>query len=234
MKNTFLFPFLFIIHSTLSYDLSGEIIDNQYQYSSYIEKPNFYIFNTNQSVELKGDHARVKGDSQYFIQNVDVSLESVFSKNNITSEKAIYDENLETIKFEQSVNFLYSGKQDIFTINTEFLGFNLANSKISTDQRTEVNFNTIRINSDGMILETQSKTVNAEFKNGNLEIQNVDSIYRGSADKIIILSEDNTLILEGQATFDQLGLILKADLIHYDYQENKILKSINSEIKNQI
>ena len=234
MKNTFLFPFLFITHSALSYNLTGEIIDSKYQSSSYIERPNFYIFNTNQSVQLNGDHARLKGDSQYFIQNVDVFLESAFSKSNITSEEANYDKNLETIEFEQSVQFSYSREKDNFSINTEFLIFNIANSKLFTDQRAEVNFNTIKINSDGVILETQSEIISAEFKNGNLEIQNTDSIYKGAADKIIILSEDNTLILEGQAIFDQGGLILKADLIHYDYQKNQILKSINSEIKNQI
>ena len=114
------------------------------------------------------------------------------------------------------------------------MGFDIANSKLFTDKRAEVNFNKIKINSDGVILETLSGIISAEFKKGNLEIQNLDSIYKGSADKIIILSEDNTLILEGQAIFDQMGLILRADLIHYDYQENKILKSINSEIKNQI
>ena len=234
MKNTFLFPFLFITHSALSYNLTGEIIDSKYHSSSYIERPNFYIFNTNQSVQLRGDHARLKGDSQYFIQNVDVSLESAFSKSNITSEEANYDKNLETIEFEQSVHFSYSREKNNFSINTEFLSFNIANSKLFTDQRAEVNFNTIKIDSDGVILETQSEIISAEFKNGNLEIQNLDAIYKGSADKITILSEDNTLILEGQAIFDQVGLILRADLIHYDYQENKILKSINSEIKNQI
>ena len=108
MRNTFLFPFLIIAHSALSYNLTGETIDSKYQSSSYIERPNFYIFNTNQSVQLNGDHARLKGDSQYFIQNVDVSLESAFSKSNITSEEANYDKNLETIEFEQSVHFSYS------------------------------------------------------------------------------------------------------------------------------
>ena len=234
MKNIFLFPFLFIIHLALSYNLTGEIIDNEYQSNSYIERPNFYVFNTNQSLQLKGDQARLKGDSQYFIKNVDASLVSAFSESNITSEEANYDKNLETIEFEQSVNFSHSREKDNFSINTEFLGFDIANSKLFTDKRAEVNFNKIKINSDGVILETLSGIISAEFKKGNLEIQNLGSIYKGSADKIIILSEDNTLILEGQAIFDQVGLILQADLIHYDYQENKILKSTNSEIKNQI
>ena len=100
MKNIFLFPFLFIIHLALSYNLTGEIIDNEYQSNSYIERPNFYIFNTNQSLQLKGDQARLKGDSQFFIKNVDASLVSAFSESNITSEEANYDKNLETIEFE--------------------------------------------------------------------------------------------------------------------------------------
>ena len=46
------------------------------------------------------------------------------------------------------------------------------------------------------------------------------------------ISENNKIILEGEAFLDQDGFIIKSDLIHYDYSLNKILKSINSSIEN--
>ena len=74
--------------------------------------------------------------------------------------------------------------------------------------------------------------LNAEFSEGSFQIKNVGYVNRGYAQKLYIISEDNKIILEGEAFLDQDGFIIKSDLIHYDYSLNKILKSINSSIEN--
>ena len=52
------------------------------------------------------------------------------------------------------------------------------------------------------------------------------------SDEIIILAKTNRLIMEGEAYFNQDGFIIRSDLLHYDLEENKIIKSINSKIQN--
>jgi lipopolysaccharide export system protein LptA len=39
------------------------------------------------------------------------------------------------------------------------------------------------------------------------------------------------MIMEGEAYIDQEGFIIKSEKIHYDLEENKIMKSINSTIE---
>ena len=84
-----------------------------------------------------------------------------------------------------------------------------------------------------MILDTESKGFYAEFDKGTIEINNSDSIYKGYAKKIIISPVESILVLDGKALLDQEGLIIKSDLIHYDYLKKKIIKSVNSEIENR-
>ena len=76
--------------------------------------------------------------------------------------------------------------------------------------------------------------LHAEFSEGTFQIRNLGSISTGYAKKLYIISEDNKIILEEDALLDQDGFIIKSDLIHYDYSLNKILKSINSSIENNL
>jgi predicted metal-dependent phosphotriesterase family hydrolase len=121
-----------------------------------------------------------------------------------------------------------------FLINSEFLQYNLSDSTLYTNQKVKTIFNEVLLESDGLKLITDSRGINAVFDKGIVQISNLQSLDKGYADKIILSSDDNILILDGKASFNQEGMIIKSDLIHYDYLEKKIIKSINSQIQNQI
>ena len=121
-----------------------------------------------------------------------------------------------------------------FLINSEFLQYNLSDSTFNTNQKVKTIFNEVLLESDGLKLITDSRGINAVFDKGIVQISNLQSLDKGYADKIILSSDDNILILDGKASFNKEDMIIKSDLIHYDYLEKKIIKSINSQIQNQI
>jgi len=121
-----------------------------------------------------------------------------------------------------------------FLINSEFLQYNLSDSTLYTNQKVKTIFNEVLLESDGLKLITDSRGINAVFDKGIVQISNLQSLDKGYADKIILSSDDNILILDGKASFNQEGMIIKSDLIHYDYLKKTIIKSINSQIQNQI
>ena len=91
-----------------------------------------------------------------------------------------------------------------------------------------------KIKSLGIEITQVAGNLHAEFSEGSFQIKNVGSTTRGYGKKIYINSEDDKIILEEQAQLDQDGFVIKSDLIHYDYNLNKILKSINSSIENNL
>ena len=134
---------------------------------------------------------------------------------------------------DRSITLNFEKGDSSFSINTEFLKYNLSDAKLTTDQELQGRFNNLKIESSGMTLDTKSKGFYAEFDKGMIEINNSDSIYKGYAKKIIISPVESILVLDGKALLDQEGLIIKSDLIHYDYLKKKIIKSVNSEIENR-
>lgn len=233
MHKAFLFSFLFLNAFASSNLLASTIANNDIRGISYMEEPNFNLFVRDQKVSVKGDYSFLEKDSQYIIENVVASSENKLSQILITSLKAKFDKILKILEFEGSIILNFEKGDTIFSINTEFLKYNLSDAKLTTDQELQGRFNNLKIESSGMTLDTESKGFYAEFDKGTIEINNSDSIYKGYAKKIIISSVESILVLDGKALLDQEGLIIKSDLIHYDYLKKKIIKSVNSEIENR-
>ena len=234
MPKAFLFSFLFLNALALSNLLASTIVNNDIRGISYMEEPNFNLFVRDQKVSIKGDYSFLEQDSQYIIEKVIASSENKLSQILITSLKAKFDKILKILEFEGSIILNFEKGDTSFSINTEFLKYNLSDAKLTTDQELQGRFNNLKIESSGMTLDTESKGFYAEFDKGTIEINNSDSIYKGYAKKIIISSVESILVLDGKALLDQEGLIIKSDLIHYDYLKKKIIKSVNSEIENRI
>lgn len=233
MHKAFLFSFLFLNAFASSNLSASTIVNNDIRGISYMEEPNFNIFVKDQKVSIKGDYSFLGQDSQYIIENVIASSENKLSQILITSLKAKFDKILKILEFEGSIILNFEKGDTNFSINTEFLKYNLSDAKLTTDQELQGRFNNLKIESSGMTLDTESKGFYAEFDKGTIEINNSDSIYKGYAKKIIISSIESILVLDGKALLDQEGLIIKSDLIHYDYLKKKIIKSVNSEIENR-
>ena len=52
-----------------------------------------------------------------------------------------------------------------------------------------------------------------------------------AANKISMISKENELIMKGNAYLNRDGFDISADLIHYNFKSNKIIRSINSTIQ---
>ena len=89
----------------------------------------------------------------------------------------------------------------------------------------------LNISSLGLDVVQDIDGIKAEFNKGRIKIKDEEIYHTGYANKITIFSELNELIMEGEAYIDQDGFIIKSEKIHYDLEENKIMKSINSTIE---
>ena len=72
---------------------------------------------------------------------------------------------------------------------------------------------------------------NADFAQADIQIVNKESEHKGFANKISMISTENELIMEGNAYLNRDGFEVSADLIHYNFKSNKIIRSINSTIR---
>jgi len=211
-----------------------EVKKNEIQNNSYMENPDLNYSVKQNFVNLKGDYSFLKNNSQYVVSNAVASVKGKDSSTFVTSIEAEYSKNLNVIEFLNSVSLKTIKNTNTFLIKSEFLQYNLSDSTLYTNQKVKANFNEVLLESHGLKVITDSKGINAVFDKGSVQISNLQSLDKGYADKIILSSDDNILILDGKASFNQEGMIIKSDLIHYDYLEKKIIKSINSQIQNQI
>tara|TARA_X000000368_G_scaffold354392_1_gene295871 strand:+ start:2211 stop:2915 length:705 start_codon:yes stop_codon:yes gene_type:complete len=214
--------------------VAKEVRENEIQTNSYMENPDFNYSVKQKIVNLKGDYSFLNNNSQYVVSNVIALVKDKDSSTFITSLEAKYSKNLNLIEFLNSVSLKTDKNTNSFLINSEFLQYNLSDSTLYTNQKVKTIFNEVLLESDGLKLITDSRGINAVFDKSSVQISNLQSLDKGYADKIILSSDDNILILEGKASFNQEDMIIKSDLIHYDYLEKKIIKSINSQIQNQI
>ena len=214
--------------------VAKEVRENEIQTNSYMENPDFNYSVKQKIVNLKGDYSFLNNNSQYVVSNAIALVKDKDSSTFITSLEAKYSKNLNLIEFLNSVSLKTDKNTNSFLINSEFLQYNLSDSTLYTNQKVKTIFNEVLLESDGLKLITDSSGINAVFDKGSVQISNLQSLDKGYADKIILSSDDNILILEGKASFNQEDMIIKSDLIHYDYLEKKIIKSINSQIQNQI
>ena len=214
--------------------VAKEVRENEIQTNSYMENPDFNYSVKQKIVNLKGDYSFLNSNSQYVVSNAIALVKDKDSSTFITSLEAKYSKNLNLIEFLNSVSLKTDKNTNSFLINSEFLQYNLSDSTLYTNQKVKTIFNEVLLESDGLKLITDSRGINAVFDKSSVQISNLQSLDKGYADKIILSSDDNILILEGKASFNQEDMIIKSDLIHYDYLEKKIIKSINSQIQNQI
>ena len=215
--------------------LSNFIFCNEPEDLDYIfilDKPSFTIDTEDRRITLTGKTSSFDKSSEFTIQFPNFKLNSNKYSVNINSKDAIYNKNIGFIKFKNSVKFQSLSKKDNLFISSEEIILNLTNEKFTSTKEVMTNLNDLDIKSLGIELTQKAGNFHAEFSRGNFQIKNVDTINKGYAKKLYIISAENKIILEEEAFLDQDGFIIKSDLIHYDYSLNKILKSINSSIEN--
>ena len=123
---------------------------------------------------------------------------------------------------------------ETFSLRSESLSGNLLNKSIVSKEKVLFSTNNIEIISSSMeITQTQSEGVKVLFLNANLgSINSKSNIRKGKANKIEFFPEKYLIFMEGDTELYQKNMKIISDEIHYDLNEDRILKSVNSKIIN--
>ena len=128
--------------------------------------------------------------------------------------------------------FTFNGKT--FSLRAESLNGNLLDKSISSKEEVLFSTSSIEIISSSMeITPTQPEGVKILFRNANLGNINLESnIHKGKANLIEFFPAKDLIFMEGNTELYQENMKIISDEIHYDLNEDRILKSINSKIIN--
>jgi len=129
--------------------------------------------------------------------------------------------------------FTLDGKT--FSLKGESLNGSFLDKSISSKEKVLFLANNIEIISSSMkIIQTQPEEVKILFMNANLgNINSKSNIRKGKANKIEYLPAKDLIVMEGNTELYQDNMRILSDEIHYDLNEDRILKSINSKIINK-
>ena len=121
-----------------------------------------------------------------------------------------------------------------FSLRSESLSGNLLNKSIVSKEKVLFSTNDIEIISSSMeITQTQPEGVKILFTNANFGNMNSKSnIREGRANKIQFFPAKDLIFMEGNTELYQENMKIISDEVHYDLNEDRILKSVNSKIIN--
>ena len=194
-----------------------------------LDSPSFSISQKNLKIYMTGDKMNMYQQGVFELSNVSTKLESKSKKSRISSNFALYNQNEEIIDFKKSVDFNFITNKNSAYLRTESLKINLVNKIIESDTESDLYLDQSHIASQGFQysfnedLEPYLEFIKGEFKDKK------DTENNGTADSLKLL-DNNRILLEGNALFNQKGLRIEADSIYYDYLERKIIKSINAKV----
>ena len=220
---------LFIIglFMTSMYAMDSDSLMNKY--SMEFSEPLFSIHQENLKVFLSGDEMKTKGDGIFEMFNVNTRLENDFRESNLSSEQAYYNEALKLIKFIRSVNLVFNTDKNGAQLRTDNLSVDLTKELITSSEFTTLHLNGSHISADSFSYDLKKDSEFLfHFYNGEfIDKSSLDTF--GSAESIKLL-ENNTILLQGNASLNQGDLNISAESIYYDYQKKSVMKSLNAKI----
>ena len=169
---------------------------------------NFYILDPSFSITEENDY-----------KTINASAASFNKKNNL-------------ILFEDNVQIKISSNSQSLLLDTTKLILNKNDDLVTAKKNTYFKSNNFNINSRELIIRDFSTDQNQiVFVDG--KIINPDTSEKlGSASKINYSLDSGILIMKGLAVIKNKTLSVYADEIHYDPDNKKIIKSVNSTIIN--
>ena len=214
------------LNCLLAFELRDELETN-----SFLTEPSFNYFDLNQRITLTGETASSHNGSEYLIKKPKLRIKTDTYSSYIEALEGELNRTSKLINFRNSVTF-YTKLREKILIESEELSFNLNNQKLMSEVEVFTTLKDMNISSLGLDVVQNDDGIKAEFNKGEIKIKDKEIYHIGHANKITIFSELNELIMEGEAYIDQGGFIIKSEKIHYDLEENKIMKSIDSTIEN--
>tara|TARA_X000000368_G_scaffold320518_1_gene257744 strand:+ start:503 stop:1192 length:690 start_codon:yes stop_codon:yes gene_type:complete len=208
-------------------------LSNDFHSNSFISKPLFLYSDPEQEISLEGENATLMNSFEYLIENPKLEIKTDKFSTNIKALQAEFNRRSKFINFRNSVTFKTFFEKEIL-IESEKLSFDFNEQKLVSNLSVFASMNGVKVNSLGIEILQLQDGLKAEFNKGEIKIKIKENYHLGSADKVTILSDLNELIMDGNAYFNQDGLIIKSDTIHYSLERNKIIKSLNSKIENSL
>ena len=206
-------------------------LNNRIELNTIFTEPSFILSDSKQRITLIGESAESTEGFRYLIKKPKLTIKSDNFYTTINALNGELNTTSDLIDFTDSVSF-YTLLDEEIIIKSEKLSFDISRQKFSSNEKVSASLKDADINSAGLEVVKDNKGIKAKFKKGEVKIKNDEKYLTGYADMITILSELNEMIMEGEAFIDQDGFIIKSETIHFNLEENRIIKSFNSTIEN--
>lgn len=206
-------------------------LNNRIELNTIFTEPSFILSDSKQRITLTGESAESTQGFRYLIKKPRLTIKSDNFYTTINALNGELNTTSDLIDFTDSVSF-YTLLDEKIIIKSEKLSFDISRQKFSSNEKVSASLKDADINSAGLEVVKDNKGIKAKFKKGEVKIKNDEKYLTGYADMITILSELNEMIMEGEAFIDQDGFIIKSETIHFNLEENRIIKSFNSTIEN--
>ena len=161
-----------------------------------------------------------------------VEIESEGLSFNLRSAEALFDKTKKILELNKDAKLLSDKEDNQIRIASEKLVFDIKDMLLTSVKEVETNIDNIEIISLGIQFMQNKSGVNAQFNEGNVSIKIKEELSLGYAEKVKIIIDKKELILEGAAYLNHNDLIFESDLIHFNYADNEITKSLNAKIRN--
>ena len=193
-----------------------------------------YSSNENKiKTELAAPQLKVDPDlEKFYILDPSFSITEENDYKTINASAASFNKKNNLIVFEDNVQIKISSNSQSLLLDTTKLILNKDDDLVTAKTNTYFKSNNFNINSRELIIRDFSTDQNQiVFVDG--KIINPDTSEKlGSASKINYSLDSGILIMKGLAVIKNKTLSVYADEIHYDPDNKKIIKSVNSTIIN--
>ncbi|GIR87648.1 MAG: hypothetical protein CM15mP86_11070 [Gammaproteobacteria bacterium] len=207
---------------------------NQIEEASELKEV-FLDFNyPDKKIQIIADRTYILSDKIFELQGVSITTEAGDKSFNINSLIATFDQTSKKIYMEDSVKFVTRLEDKQIIISSEELQYDMSEDNLSSSKKSIVTFNDLKVISSNFSFLQSGEDIKAIFLDGKVSLNLSNEVSTGMANKVIVLFNKNQIFLEGDATFDQKGLLIKSDFIHYDISKNEIIKSLNSRVEKSI
>ncbi len=191
-----------------------------------------FLFCTNLSANItfQLDNAIEFNNSSFeghLLNNEKIVLKSKDGELNLDSNEII-------LKGEVEGRLVVDGKS--FKITTDSLRGNLLGKSILSEEEVLFETKGLKIVSSTMeISQKAQEGVKVLFWKANLNQVNSDSeILKGKANKIELFLSKDLMVMEGNAVYHEDNMKIISDELHYDLNKDRILKSVNAQIINNL
>ena len=185
-------------------------------------------------IQIIADRSYILSDKIFELQGVSIATQAGDKSFNINSLIATFDQTSKKIYMEDSVKFVTRLEDKQIIISSEELQYDMSEDNLSSSKKSIVTFNDLKVISSNFSFLQSGEDIKAIFLDGKVSLTLSNEVSTGMANKVIVLFDKNQIFLEGDATFDQKGLLMKSDFIHYDMSKNEIIKSLNSRVEKSI